>query len=61
MPPLFPADDGENWRGFPVIARVGDRGLPDAISADIGALDLYAHNTIAEDPFEVMTRWQSKE
>ena len=61
MPPLFPADDGEDWTGFPVIARLGDRGLPDAISSDIGALDLYAHNTIAEDPFQVKARWQQAE
>jgi len=59
MPPLFPAGDSEDWRGFPVIVRLGDRGLPDAISADVGALDLYAHNTIAEDPFEVKARWEA--
>ncbi|MDW8351197.1 MAG: hypothetical protein RML99_04720 [Anaerolineae bacterium] len=66
MPPLFPlfprvADsrpegdpaDEEDWSGFPVIVRLGDRGAPQMRSSDIGAIDLYAHNTIATDPFEV--------
>ena len=62
MPPLFPpprANEGEaeDWSGFPVIVRVGDRGAPDVLSSDIGAIDLYAHNTISTDPFEVRRAW----
>lgn len=60
MPPLFPpspdegsSTDQEDWSSFPVIVRFGDRGAPEMRSSDIGAIDLYAHNTIAVDPFEV--------
>lgn len=52
MPPLFgPAE--EDWSGFPVIARIGDRGAPAMISSDVGAMDLYGQNVIAADPFAV--------
>ncbi|GIV84113.1 MAG: hypothetical protein KatS3mg052_1120 [Candidatus Roseilinea sp.] len=61
MPPLFPltaahalqGEGVEDWSGFPVIIRIGDRGAPEMRSSDIGAIDLYAHNTISMDPFEV--------
>ncbi len=54
MPPLFGAAcGGEDWSGFPVIARICDRGSPAMLSSDIGALDVYAHNTISADPFVV--------
>ncbi|PJF47503.1 MAG: hypothetical protein CUN48_08375 [Candidatus Thermofonsia Clade 3 bacterium] len=61
MPPLFPltaahslqGEGVEDWSGFPVIVRIGDRGAPEMRSSDIGAIDLYAHNTISMDPFEV--------
>ncbi|MCS7063485.1 MAG: hypothetical protein NZM04_05495 [Methylacidiphilales bacterium] len=63
MPPIFPPstksrsaddqDEEEDWSGFPVIVRLCDRGAPHAHSSDIGALDLYAHNTITSDPFEI--------
>ncbi len=63
LPPLFSPEpdeglgvDQEDWSGFPVIVRVGDRGAPEMRSSDIGAIDLYAHNTIAIDPFEVRHR-----
>jgi hypothetical protein len=54
-PPLFAPESGstENWEGFPVIARVCDRGSAAMLSSDIGALDVYAHNTISTDPFAV--------
>jgi len=65
MPPLFPplpvqVEEAEDWSGFPVIVRVGDRGAPDMLSSDVGAIDLYAHNTIAVDPFEVRRAWQDE-
>lgn len=59
MPPMFPlspeGDGGgeEDWSGFPVIVRIGDRGAPEMRSSDVGAIDLYAHNAISVDPFEV--------
>ncbi len=60
MPPYFadaqdhtdPSD--EDWSGFPVIARIVDRGAPEMVSSDIGALDIFAHQVIAVDPYAVM-------
>jgi hypothetical protein len=52
MPPLFGPVE-EDWSGFPVIVRVGDRGAPAMISSDVGAMDLYGQNVIAADPFAV--------
>ena len=49
MPPLFA--DAENWDGFPVIARLVDRGRPDALSSDLGAMDFFAQRVIADDPY----------
>lgn len=51
-PPLF---DGaaEDWSGFPCFARIVDRGAPTMTSSDIGALDLFAHNSIGVDPYVV--------
>ena len=52
MPPLFadPAVE-EDWRDFPVIARIVDRGSPAMTSSDIGALDIFAHQVNPVDPF----------
>ncbi|BCX05765.1 MAG: hypothetical protein KatS3mg053_3703 [Candidatus Roseilinea sp.] len=55
-PALSPEGEGvgdEDWSGFPVIVRIGDRGALEMRSSDIGAIDLYAHNAISVDPFEV--------
>ncbi len=52
MPPLF-GPRTEDWDRFPFIARIVDRGRPDALSSDIGALDLFAQNVIIHDPFTV--------
>jgi len=49
LPPLAP--DGENWRRFPPIARLVDRGDPASRTSDIGAMELYAASVIATDPF----------
>lgn len=43
----------KDWRGFPVIARIVDRGDPFNQTADIGAMELYAANVIGTDPFFV--------
>ncbi len=57
-PPLIPPlkgrrEDAEDWTGFPVLVRIGDRGPASMVSSDIGWLDLYAHNVISTDPFVV--------
>ena len=49
MPPLWP--DEADWRGFPFIARIVDRGRADAASSDIGSLDLFGASVIARDPY----------
>jgi hypothetical protein len=51
LPPLAP--DGEDWRRFPPIARLVDRGDPANKTSDIGAMELYAASVIATDPFRV--------
>jgi hypothetical protein len=51
LPPLAP--DGEDWRRFPPIARLVDRGDPASRTSDIGAMELYAASVIATDPFRL--------
>ncbi len=51
LPPLAP--DGEDWRRFPPIARLVDRGDPANKTSDIGAMELYAASVISSDPFRV--------
>ncbi len=51
LPPLAP--DGEDWRLFPPVARLVDRGDPSNKTSDIGAMELYAASVIASDPFRV--------
>ena len=43
----------ESWEGFPVIARMVDRGDPRGLGSDIGTMELYASSVIASDPFEI--------
>jgi hypothetical protein len=50
LPPLGPAE--EDWRGFPVIARVCDRGAPLTFRNDWAAMELYGSPVITTDPFE---------
>ncbi len=52
IPPLGPAP--EDWTGFPVIARIVDRGGLLNKTADIGAMELYASSVVASDPFRVI-------
>ena len=49
----FLASDGEDWRGFPPIARIVDRGDPANKTSDIGAMELYAASVISSDPFRL--------
>jgi hypothetical protein len=51
VPPL--AADGVDWRRFPPVARLVDRGDPGNRTCDIGSMELYAASVIAADPFSV--------
>ncbi|MDO8670985.1 MAG: hypothetical protein Q7O66_06085 [Dehalococcoidia bacterium] len=51
LPPMAPAS--EDWRGFPTIVRIVDRGDPMNRTNDIGAMELYACSVISSDPFAV--------
>lgn len=51
MPPI--AATPEDWSGFPVVARIVDRGDPMNRTGDIGAMELYAASVIGTDPFFV--------
>jgi hypothetical protein len=51
LPPLAP--DGEDWRRFPPIGRLVDRGDPANKTSDIGAMELYAASVVATDPYRV--------
>ena len=51
LPPLSP--DGEDWRRFPPLARLVDRGDPANKTSDIGAMELYAASVIAADPYRL--------
>jgi hypothetical protein len=51
VPPL--AETSEAWRGFPIIARLVDRGRPETAHSDIGAMELYAASVIDADPFRL--------
>jgi hypothetical protein len=50
-PPL--GETSEAWRGFPIIARLVDRGNPNEPVSDVGAMELYAASVIRTDPFRV--------
>lgn len=47
------AADGADWRRFPPLARLVDRGDPGNRTCDIGSMELYAASVIASDPFDV--------
>ncbi len=51
LPPISP--DGEDWRRFPPMARLVDRGDPANKTSDIGAMELYAASVISSDPFRL--------
>jgi hypothetical protein len=52
VPPLAPVP--EDWSGFPVIARIVDRGPLLNKTTDFGAMELYASSVVASDPFKLM-------
>jgi len=43
----------EDWRGFPIVVRVVDRGDLNNKTADFGAMELYGSSVITSDPFRV--------
>jgi hypothetical protein len=43
----------EDWTGFPLIARLVDRGNPLSTTSDIAGLELFGSSVVASDPFEV--------
>ena len=49
MPPLGNPDP--DWKGFPVLIHLVDRGDPAAKTADIGAMEMYASAVVSSDPF----------
>ncbi|MGQ9554140.1 MAG: hypothetical protein ACUVWR_08515 [Anaerolineae bacterium] len=51
MPPL--ASVAEDWRGFPVMVRIVDRGDVNTRVADFGAMEVYASSVVTSDPFTV--------
>ena len=51
--------DGADWRRFPAIARLVDRGDPGNRTCDIGAMELYAASVIASAPFVVAAALQA--
>jgi len=57
VPPLVA--DGADWRRFPAIARLVDRGDPGNRTCDIGSMELYAASVIAADPFAVAAALQA--
>ncbi len=51
MPPLAPSE--ESWDGFPVIARVVDRGDPESSFSEIGGAEIFASTVVPTDPFKL--------
>lgn len=52
VPPFGPTR--EDWSGFPVVARIVDRGHPMNRTGDIAAMELYASSVVSSDPFRVI-------
>ena len=47
-----PLEKEQGWEGFPVIARILDRGNAGDMSSDISAMEFWGANVISSDPFE---------
>jgi hypothetical protein len=52
-PPIGPTAAEEQWRDFPIVVRMVDRGDPINRTADFGAMELYAASVVSSDPFKV--------
>lgn len=57
MPPL--SADGTDWRRFPPVVRMVDRGDTGNRTSDFGAMELYAASVISTDPFRVAEAFRS--
>lgn len=53
LPPLAGKAVTAGWQGFPIIARLVDRGDVFSRTADFGAMELFATGVISSDPFAV--------
>jgi hypothetical protein len=51
QPPLAAVE--EDWRGFPVVARLIDRGALHNNRSDIGSMEMFAQSVVTTDPFRV--------
>ncbi|KAJ9465276.1 hypothetical protein DIPPA_33410 [Diplonema papillatum] len=40
----------------PAVARIIDRGTPNDVRNDVGAMEFYGSNNVAQDPFELMQK-----
>jgi hypothetical protein len=47
-------EGSEDWRGFPAIVRIVDRGDLQSRTTDVGCMELYGSSVIAADPFDVI-------
>ncbi len=52
LPPPVPTS--EDWSGFPLLARVVDRGDALGRTADFGGMELFAASVVAADPFSLL-------
>jgi hypothetical protein len=57
LPPLI--DTPETWDGFPLLARVVDRGKLRHKTSDVGAMEFFAQSVVATDPFHVTDALQA--
>jgi len=54
---LPPLNKDKEWKGFPIIARIVDRGDLSSRTTDIGGMELYARtNVIEADPYKVFEK-----
>jgi hypothetical protein len=53
-PPL--AQTEESWAGFPVLARLLDRGDLSSRASDVGGMEIYAQSIIASDPLDLAAK-----
>jgi hypothetical protein len=44
----------KRWEGFPIMARIVDRGDPNNRTTDFGSMELYAASVISSDPYIVV-------
>jgi hypothetical protein len=51
MPPLGGPDP--EWKGFPCLVHLVDRGDLGAKTADVGAMEMYASAVVSADPFQL--------